>query len=82
MVRVEIRYMVDIFMLVVFVVCAATGFILWYAFPSGSGGGSARVRVIHDYSSLALTVAIIIHFLVNFNWIISVTKRIFKRSKT
>ena len=91
MVRVETRYMVDMIMLIVFIICAVTGFILWYAFPSGSGRGQWSTFLgvdkyewitIHDYSSLVLTVTIIIHFVINFNWIIRMTKKIFIRGQT
>ncbi len=85
MVCVKTRYLVDVTMLIVFIICAVTGFVLWYAFPSGSGGrqwnfflGVAKHdwTTIHDYSSLVLTVTIIIHFMINFNWLIQVTKKI------
>ena len=90
MVSVETRYIVDVTMLIVFVICAVTGFVLWYAFPSGSGGGWSVFLglakhdwiTIHDYSSLILTVTIVIHFVINFNWLIQVTKRIFRRAQT
>ena len=91
MVRVETRYFVDISMLIAFIICAFTGFILWYAFPSGSRGGRWSVFLwlakhdwitIHDYSSLVLTVTIIIHFVLNFNWIIRMTKKIIGRVQT
>lgn len=90
MVRVETRYMVDMIMLIVFIICAVTGFILWYAFPSGFGGGQWSIYLgvakhewitIHDYSSIVLTVTIIIHFVVNFNWIAQMTKKILIRGQ-
>jgi cytochrome b subunit of formate dehydrogenase len=87
MVRMETRYLVDVTMLTAFLICAVTGFILWYAFPSGSGGGQWNVflgvakhdwTTIHDYSSLVLTVTILIHFMINLNWLIQVTKKILR----
>ena len=91
MVRPEIRYLVDIFMLIIFIVCAVTGFILWSFFPSFSGtglfvrflGADKRFWItIHDYSSAILVVVIVIHFVINFNWIIQITKKILGRAQT
>jgi cytochrome b subunit of formate dehydrogenase len=85
LVRVEIKYLVDIIMLIAFILCAVTGFILWFVFPSGSRPGQWTTFlgvakhdwiIIHDYSSLALTVAIIAHFVINFKWILQVTKKL------
>ena len=84
MVRAETRYFVDIAMLFVFIICAVTGFILWYAFPSGSGGGQWSIFLglakhdwikIHDYSSLVLTATIIIHLVINLKWMTRITKK-------
>lgn len=90
MVRVEIRYLVDMCMLVVFILCAMTGFVLWYAFPSGSGGGPGNGQgavflgvlkhdwiLLHDASSLALTGTILIHTVINLPWILHMTKKLF-----
>ena len=85
MVRTEIRYVVDMTMLIVFIISAITGFVLWYEFPSGSGRGQSMflslskhdwIR-IHDYSNVILTAMIIIHFVINVNWIIKTTKNLF-----
>ena len=82
MVKLEIRYFIDIFMLIIFIICAITGFVLWFALPSGSGGrgfseglsflGVARHSwtTIHDYSSILFTLSISLHFVINFSWII------------
>ena len=79
-------------MLIIFIICAVTGFVLWFALPNGSGGrgfgegqlflGVARHSwiTIHDYSSILLTLSIAIHFIVNFNWIIQMTKKILARA--
>jgi cytochrome b subunit of formate dehydrogenase len=91
MVRVETRYVLDVTMLISFIICAVTGFILWYAFPSGSGGGQWTVVLgvakhdwiaIHDYSSLGLSVTIVIHFMINFNWMVQITKKVFRRGQS
>ncbi len=83
MVKVELRYSIDMVSLATFIINAVSGYILWFILPSGSFRflGISRLdwKTIHDYSGLVFTVAIIAHFIVNIKWIIQMTKKIFMK---
>ncbi len=63
---------------------AVSGFILWFALPSGSGkrglesiflGITRHTWIdIHDWVAIALIVIIIIHILVHWKWVVHMTK--------
>jgi hypothetical protein len=86
MIRPEIRYLIDIVSLVTFIINAFSGYILWFVLPPGTfrflGVDRYDWRIIHDHSSLVFTAAIVLHFVINSNWIIRMTKRIFKPRKS
>ena len=72
-------------MLLIGLVEAFSGFILWLALPSGAGrGGLSTVFLglsrhswldIHDYAAVALVVIVAIHMLLHWKWIVNMTKR-------
>jgi len=88
MVKAETRYWVDLISLLTFIVNAISGYILWLVLPRGGGGwrgGGERIFLglirnnwiaIYDWSSLIFTIAITIHFMINFTWVVQMTKKI------
>ena len=71
------KFVVDLLMFVDFVLLAVSGFILWIVFPAGEQSGRAPAFLfdrfgwikIHDLTAVALVVLIVIHLILNWNWI-------------
>ena len=68
---------------------AVSGFVLWFAIPSGGGRRAAELTYlgltrhswidIHDWMAIALTVIVIIHLLVHWKWVIRMIRQVFAR---
>jgi hypothetical protein len=79
--------------LLALLVQAVSGFVLWIALPRGDGfrfrGSGSRMGHesfgfdrptwvdIHDWTAVALIVILLLHLLLNWRWIVSVTRRVF-----
>jgi hypothetical protein len=65
---------------------AVSGFILWFVLPSGTGRrGLEAVALgitrhtwidIHDWVAVALTVAVIIHLVLHWRWVVRMSRQI------
>jgi hypothetical protein len=65
---------------------AVSGFILWFALPSGGGRGRLELTYlglsrhtwvdVHDWAAIALTVLVIVHFILHWRWVVQMSKRI------
>jgi hypothetical protein len=69
-----------------------SGFVLWIALPRGDGfrfrGSGSRIAHesfgfdrstwvdIHDWAAVALIVILLLHLVLNWRWVVSVTKRV------
>ena len=83
--RVYLKYAIDLGMLITFLLCFITGII---KFPGFLGVIKATqyvlpmrdLTIIHDWSGVAMGVLVLSHLLLNFSWIIAMTKQLAKRS--
>ena len=83
--RVYLKYVIDLGMLVTFLLCFITGII---KFPGFLGFIKATryvlpmrdLTLIHDWSGVAMGLLVLAHLLLNFSWIITMTKQLVKRS--
>jgi hypothetical protein len=83
--RVYLKYAIDLGMLVTFLLCFITGII---KFPGFIGFIKATryvlpmrdLTIIHDWSGVAMGLLVLAHLLLNFSWIIAMTKQLAKRS--
>jgi hypothetical protein len=83
--RVYLKYAIDVGMLVAFLLCFVTGII---KFPGFLGFIKATryvlpmrdLTLIHDWSGVAMGLLVLAHLLLNFSWIIAMTKQLTKRS--
>jgi hypothetical protein len=73
---------------------AVSGFILWIALPRGDGfrfrGSGSRMAHesfgfsretwldIHDWAGVALIVILLVHLLLHWRWVLSVTRRVIR----
>ena len=84
--KIKLKYIIDIGMLVSFVLVAVTGIIKFPKFLRSLGVDTSNIPFyelsrIHDWSGIALTILVLIHLFLNFNWIVNTTKKLFKTSK-
>lgn len=64
---------------------AISGFILWFALPSGTGRGAQYLTYwgvsrhtwlsIHDWVSIALVMIVIIHLAMHWKWVLRMTRQ-------
>jgi hypothetical protein len=88
------NYILFIFMLLLALMQAASGFILWLAVPGSEGYRGGRGAVLggqgtflwerhtwinlHDWLAVALLVMVVIHLILHWKWIVYMTKSPFK----
>ena len=88
------NYIVFVILLILGLLEAVSGFILWFALPRGGGyggrfgGGGAEYTFwslsrhtwvdIHDWVAVAILVVVIIHLILHWKWIVYITKKVFQ----
>ncbi len=82
-----INYIVDMLMGVAFIITAITGLLIFFLMPPGNhnlfmGWGRHDWGLIHDWSGIAMFVLVALHFILHWNWMVCMTKNLFKKSKT
>lgn len=84
----NVKFIVDILMFIDFLIIAVSGFILWLVLPRGSGrleNSFIFLRedwlFMHNWGSVLLIILIIIHLVLNWNWIKSMFKFNFQPTK-
>jgi cytochrome b subunit of formate dehydrogenase len=87
MVNARINYIVDILIAISFLVTAITGLIVFF-FSSGVRQGGFQTffgiikgmwLVIHNWSGVIFIILVILHFVLHWNWVMSMTKNIFSK---
>jgi len=79
----KLKFFLDFFILVLFLISLVSGIVLWIKFPSGSGRAGVFIFTrfiwlkIHFFSSIVFSVLLIIHLLLNFNWVKAMFRNIF-----
>lgn len=80
-----LNYFVDIGIAISFFTCFITGLLKWHGIINIIGlelyraVSSRSLSSIHDWSGVVVGVLIIVHLILHFTWIKSVTKNIFTR---
>jgi len=82
------KYIVDIGLFISTLIVIITGIIKFRSFlgifgitPDYSLMNTGLLRSFHDWSGIAMTLFVIIHLILNWDWIVSITKTIFSRKK-
>jgi hypothetical protein len=79
--KAKLNYFVDILLMVAFLLVVVTGIL---KFPGWFGYLHLPWRSlnkIHDWSGIAMAVLVLIHIILHWSWIVSMTKRIFRGKK-
>jgi hypothetical protein len=88
--KVKINYFIDFFAGISFFINAITGFILLFFLPSEVRQGRYQIFLglvkdkwlkIHAITGVILVILILIHLILHWTWIVSMTKRFFKKKK-
>ncbi len=88
------NFWIDAAMLAAFIAVAYTGFMLWFFIPGGyQGGRNASYATenlfvnrqfntaLHDWSGLALTIAIALHLALHFSWVKGMATGFFRQKR-
>ena len=74
--KIKINYAIDALLAISFLVMAVTGVIKHFTL---FGFRRADLMLPHDISGIIFVVLAIIHLALHYNWIIAVTKNLFKK---
>ena len=86
----KINYIIDAFMAISFFVVAITGLVMFFFLPSGiqRGGYQEFLGIIkhiwidiHNWSGIILIILVIVHLILHWNWIISMTKNVWSKKE-
>ncbi len=83
--RVFLKYLIDLGMLVTFILCFITGIIKFPGFLRFIGATRhvlpmRDLTLIHDWSGLALGLLVLAHLVLNFSWIMTMTRQLVRGS--
>ncbi|MEM4153001.1 MAG: DUF4405 domain-containing protein [Candidatus Pacearchaeota archaeon] len=87
--KVKLNYIIDFLMAIFFIITAITSLVIFFFLPSGipHGGNQMFLGItkrewlsVHNNSGIIFIVLVIVHFILHWNWIISMTKNIFHKS--
>lgn len=87
--KTKINYAVDVILTFLFIIVAVIGFFMYLVIPEGVTQGRYQVYMglskatwimIHNRTSILLTVFVLIHFILHLKWIKCITANIFSKS--
>jgi len=85
--KAKVNYFVDLAALVSFLITAITGLAIFFFLPSGVRQGRYQEFLgvekgvwgsVHDWFGIIFIILVIIHFILHWNWIVNMTKNMFK----
>ena len=85
--RLKLNYWIDIGLAISFFACFITGLIKWPGLIKLVGTSMyqtlnmKKISMLHDWSGLIMGLLVLVHLVLHWRWIVSVTKTIFKRNK-
>ncbi len=87
--RNKINYWIDIVLVVAGLVVVLTSIIIFFFLPAGVkqsgyqeflGIAKRDYSEIHQWAGIVMVIGVIIHFILHWDWLICMTKNIFKKS--
>jgi len=90
--KIKINYLVDVVAFISFFVTAITGILIFVFLPPAEGKGVVHSTLfgygrhdwgaIHDWAGMIMTLAAIIHIVLHWGWITSMTKSLFGKNNS
>ena len=85
--RAKLNYFIDLGLAISFFACAITGIIKFPRLLPYLGIDHRTLPMyelsrLHDWSGLVMTFLVVIHLVLHWNWIVSMTKSFFKKEKS
>jgi hypothetical protein len=86
MYRAQLKYIVDVGLAISFILCFVTGVIKFPGFIRAIGA-THRVlpmrdlTLIHDWTGVLMGLLVLAHLVLNYRWIITMTRQIFGRKR-
>lgn len=80
----KLNYWVNIGLIISFIICFITGLIKWSGIIRIIGTSAynilhfKNISLFHDWSGLIMGILVLFHLVLNWNWMVGVTKNIFK----
>lgn len=87
MTKIKLNYTIDFLAFIFFAISAVSGLAMLIFMPSGVRQGRLQEFLgiqkgvwagIHNWSGIILIILIVIHFILHWEWIVQMTKNIFK----
>jgi len=87
MYNLKLNYLVNVGLLVSFIICFFTGLIKWPGLIKIMGPSAynflrvGNISLLHDWSGLIMGLLVLVHLVLNWKWMVSVTKNLLKRNR-
>jgi len=86
MLKAHLKYIVDVGLAVSFILCFVTGVIKFPGFLRAIGATRVvlpmrDLTLIHDWSGVLLGLLVLVHLVLNYRWIITMTRQIFGKKR-
>ena len=88
MVKNKIKYVIDIGLLISFILVVITGIVKFGTLLRAIGINldykelpMSQISLVHDWSGIFMALFVLIHLILNIDWIISTTKSFFKKKE-
>jgi hypothetical protein len=81
--RIKLNYWIDVGLALSFLICFITGLIKWPNLVKIIGvsayniSSKGNISILHDVSGLIMGILVMIHLVLHWKWIVSVTKSMF-----
>ena len=88
--RLRTNYLIDLILTTLFFVVACTGLFMYFFIPSGIPRGQYVVYMgltkatwiwIHSRAGILITILVVVHLIIHWQWIVFTTKSFFKKGK-
>lgn len=75
--RTMLNYWIDVGLFISFILVSVTGIIKWPSLARNLLHWPLReISLVHDWSGVVMVVLVVIHLILHWNWIVSVTKNL------
>ncbi|MBN2459447.1 DUF4405 domain-containing protein [Candidatus Woesearchaeota archaeon] len=84
--KARINYWVDVGLVITFIASMITGLIKWPGLFRLTGIRHRdlpmlEISLVHDWSGLLMVILVLVHLILHFNWMVTMTKCLFKKKK-